>query len=199
MQRKDTVEVIIDLLGRIKAIGHEINQQTEEVRERLYYLTFNSTVMIFKICTQLRKAGFAKQATHFMAFNILCLDNNLILTTVKYLDWRVLNYVELARAYADMGAFKAAQKVIEHGIAKVLYTKKIEEQDFPVPTGTKDTLIEALRILRTQELKYLMQNGAKADEWKKKLEEVFNSNKYHRSLAIVECLSLNDVHNCHLV
>jgi len=199
MQRKDTVEVIIDLLGRIKAIGHEINQQTEEVRERLYYLTFNATVMIFKICTQLRKAGFAKQATHFMAFNILCLDNNLILTMVKYLDWRVLNYVELARAYADMGAFKAAQKVIEHGIAKVLYTKKIEEQDLPVPTGTKDTLIEALRILRTQELKYLMQNGAKADEWKKKLEEVFNSNKYHRSLAIVECLSLNDVHNCHLV
>jgi hypothetical protein len=155
--------------------------------------------MIFKICTQLRKAGFAKQATLFMAFNILCLDNNLILTTVKYLDWRVLNYVELARAYADMAAFKAAQKVIEHGISKVLYTKKIEEQDPPVPAGTKDTLIEALRILRTQELKYLLQNGAKADEWKKKLEEVFNSNKYHRSLAIVECLSLNDVHNCHLV
>ena len=84
-----------------------------------------------------------------MAFNILCLDNNLILTTVKYLDWRVLNYVELARAYADMGAFKAAQKVIEHGTSKVLYTKKIEEQDPPVPAGTKDTLIEALRILRT--------------------------------------------------
>jgi len=108
MKRKDTVEVIIDLLGRIKAIGNEINQQTEEIRERLYYLTFNATVMIFKICTQLRKAGFPKQTIIFMAFNILCLDNNLILTTVKYLDWRVLNYVELARAYADMGAFKAA-------------------------------------------------------------------------------------------
>lgn len=24
-------------------------------------------------------------------------------------------------------------------------------------------------------------------------------NKYHRSLAIVECLSMNDVSNCHLV
>ena len=24
-------------------------------------------------------------------------------------------------------------------------------------------------------------------------------NKYHRSLAIVECLSLNDISNCHLV
>lgn len=197
--QKDTVEVVVDLLARIKAAGHEINQQTEEVRERLYYLTFNATVMIFKLCCTLRKAGFAKQATHFLAFNILCLDNNLILTTVKYLDWRVLNYVELSRSYADMGAYKAASKVIEHGIAKALYSKKIEEQDPPVPVGTKDTLIEALRVLRTQELKFMMQNGCKADEWKKKLEEVFSSNKYHRSLAIVECLSLNDVSNCHLL
>ena len=106
--RKDTVEVVIDILTRIKAVGHEINQETEEVREKLYYLTFNCTVFIFKLCTNLRKAGYAKEATHYLAFNILCLDNNLILTTVKYLDWRILNYVELGRSYADMAAFKAA-------------------------------------------------------------------------------------------
>jgi hypothetical protein len=58
-----------------------------------------------------------------LAFNVLCLDNNLILTTVKYLDWRVLNYVELARAYADFGALKAASKVIGYGVKKILYTK----------------------------------------------------------------------------
>jgi hypothetical protein len=84
-----------------------------------------------------------------LAFNVLCLDNNLILTTVKYLDWRVLNYVELGRAYADLQAFKAAGKVIEYGITKVLYTKKIEEQDPPVPDGSKDTMVEGLRVLRT--------------------------------------------------
>ena len=45
-----------------------------------------------------------------------------------------------------------------------------------------------------------MQSGAiNADAWKKKLEEVFSVNKYHRSLAIVESLSLNDVNNCNLV
>lgn len=122
----------------------------------MYYLTFNSTVLIFKLCITLRKAGYAREATHFLAFNMLCLDNNLILTTVKYLDWRVLNYVELSRAYADCQAYKAAQKVIEYGITKVLYLKKIEESDPPVPVGTKDTLVEALRILRTQELKYML-------------------------------------------
>ena len=29
--------------------------------------------------------------------------------------------------------------------------------------------------------------------------EVFSMNKYHRSLALVECLSMNDVNNCHIV
>ena len=156
LSRKDTVEVCMDILRRIKDAASDLNKKTGEVRERLYYLTFNATVLIFKICTALRQAGYAKEATHYLAFNMLCLDNNLILTTIKYLDWRVLNYVELGRAYADMQAYKAALKVAEYGIQKVLHAKKVEEQDPPVPQGSKDCLVEALRVLRTQELKYLL-------------------------------------------
>lgn len=38
-----------------------------------------------------------------------------------------------------------------------------------------------------------MQSGAlAADAWRKKLEETFANNKYHRSLAIVECLQTNE-------
>ena len=180
-------------MKRIKEATSEINQQSEEVRERLYYLIYNSTILIFRACHQLRVANFSREATHYLAFNVLCLDNNLILTTTKYLDWRVLNYVELARAYADVGALKAATKVISYGISKVLYTKQVEEQDPPVPEGTKDTLIDALRVLRTQELKYELQSTALSPEaWRKKLEETFANNKYHRSLAIVECLQTNE-------
>lgn len=176
-------------MARIKEAASKVNKENEQVRERLYYLIYNSTILIFECCHQLRKANFAREATHYLAFNVLCLDNNLILTTTKYLDWRVLNYVELARAYADFGAFKAATKVISYGISKVLYSKQVEEQDPPVPEGTKDTLIDALRVLRTQELKYELQSGSLAPEaWRKKLEETFVNNKYHRSLAIVECL-----------
>ena len=142
------------------------------MRERLYYLIYNSSILIFRACHLLRAANFSREATHYLAFNVLCLDNNLILTTTKYLDWRVLNYVELARAYADFGALKAATKVISYGISKVLYTKQVEEQDPPVPEGTKDTLIDGLRVLRTQELKYELQSGALQPEaWRKKLEE----------------------------
>ena len=68
-----------------------------------------------------------------MAFNVLCLDNNLILTTARYLSWRVKNYITLARTYADFGALKAATKVISYGVSKVLYLKEIEEQDPPLP------------------------------------------------------------------
>jgi hypothetical protein len=44
-----------------------------------------------------------------------------------------------------------------------------------VPDGTKETLVEALRVLKTQELKYQLQSGALTpDAWKKKVEETFN-------------------------
>lgn len=190
----------MDVLARIKTIGTEINTQSETTRERMYYLTYNATIISFKICQKMRQAGYAKEATQYLAFNVLCLDNNLILTTVKYMDWRVLNYTELARAYGDLKAFKAALKVISYGITKILYSKKIEEQDPPVPEGTKETIVEALRVMRSQELKYQLQSGGlNAETWKKRVQEVFSMNKYHRSLCIVECLSMNDVSNAHLI
>ena len=195
-RRKDTVEVVKDIMTRIKDAITEVNAGSEETRQRLYYLIYNATILIFRACHQLRVANFSREATHFLAFNVLCLDNNLLLTTAKYVDWRVMNYVELARAYADFGALKAATKVVSYAISKILYTKQIEEQDPPVPEGTKDTLIEALRVLRTQELKYELQSGAlNGEQWKKKLEETFSTNKYHRSLAIVECLTINEPFN----
>ena len=159
-RRKDTVEVVKVILERIKAAVTRVNEQSEEVRERLYYLIYNATIITFKACHQMRVANFSREATHFLAFNVLCLDNNLLLTTAKYIDWRCLNYIELARAYADFGALKAATKVVSYGIQKMLYAKQVEEQDPPVPDGTKDTLIDALRVLRTQELKYELQSGA---------------------------------------
>lgn len=54
--------------------------------------------------------------------------------------------------------------------------------------------------MRCQEIKYSLQSGGlNAESWKKRIQEVFSLNKYHRSLAIVESLALNDVSNCHLI
>ena len=48
------MEVCVDILKRIKESAGELNKQPEDVREKLYYLTFNATVLIFKICVSLR-------------------------------------------------------------------------------------------------------------------------------------------------
>ena len=37
------------------------------------------------------------------------------------------------------------------------------------------------------------------DSWKKKIEETFDSNKYHRSLALMESLSCNEPKNCRVI
>lgn len=50
LARKDTIEVCMDILNRIKDVGTEVNSQTEQTRERLYYLTYNATIMTFKLC-----------------------------------------------------------------------------------------------------------------------------------------------------
>lgn len=50
------------------------------------------------------------------------------------------------------------------------------------------------------ELKFMLQSGEIPPEtWKKKLEETFDSNKYHRSLAFMECLTCNEPKNCWVI
>lgn len=47
IKRKDTVEVVIDILNRIKATAEEVNKLSQEMREKLYHITFNATVIIY--------------------------------------------------------------------------------------------------------------------------------------------------------
>jgi len=52
--------VVLDIMEKVKSGAMEINKAEEDFRERLYYLTFNATVIIFRICHKLREIGFAK-------------------------------------------------------------------------------------------------------------------------------------------
>ena len=115
------------ILGKLVKATQALNETSEKCREENYWVVYNSTILVYKMCKQLRQAGYSREATKFLAFNLLCLDNNLILTTAKYLFWRVKNYKALASAYADVGAYKAAAKVVSYGLSKVLYLKQIEE------------------------------------------------------------------------
>lgn len=48
------MEVVTDILNRIKSTAEEINKQSQETRERLYHITFNATVLIYKLTRLLR-------------------------------------------------------------------------------------------------------------------------------------------------
>ena len=63
IKRKDTVEVVVDILNRVKAAAEEVNKMSQEHREKLYHITFNATVIIFNLARILREGSFSKEAT----------------------------------------------------------------------------------------------------------------------------------------
>ena len=44
------MEVVLDVMERIKKAAEEINAMRQDMREKLYYLTFNATVLLFRMC-----------------------------------------------------------------------------------------------------------------------------------------------------
>jgi hypothetical protein len=88
---------------------------------------------------------------------------------------------------------KAACKTIAHGLDQVKILKNIQEQDPPVIDATQQAINEALRILNTMEIKYQLHSKLiTPDQWKKKVEDTFATNRYHRALCIVESLTTNE-------
>jgi transcription antitermination factor NusG len=63
IKRKDTVEVVVDILNRVKAVAEEVNKMSQEMREKLYHISFNATVIIYNMCRTLREGSFSKEAT----------------------------------------------------------------------------------------------------------------------------------------
>lgn len=88
------LRIIKAILKRLHTAISKINNINAIDRESHYYIVFNGTITIFEICRMLRLANFYRLAARYLTFNILSLDHNLLLTTGKYLSWRVKNYIE---------------------------------------------------------------------------------------------------------
>ncbi len=52
----------------------------------------------------LRKSVFASLTIDFLAYSIVSLEGNILLVAVKYLEWRVKFYLELAHVYEEIGS-----------------------------------------------------------------------------------------------
>lgn len=154
ISRKDTARGLCLILNSLKEALDDLSSMSSDAKEQFYYLAYNGTIYTYDICRYLRKSVYSTQAIQYIANCILVMEDNLTLYGVKFLDWRVKLYVELARIYEECEASKAALKTIETALAKTTELKELEESDPPVPEHVSTLLKNNIRLLQTLEIKY---------------------------------------------
>ena len=154
VKRKDTAKGLCKILDLLKEALDNCNQMNSDNKEKLYYLTYNGTIYMYDICKSLRKSVYSSLAIQYIAYAILSLESNISLLGVKFLDWRIKLYIELAHIYEECESFKAASKAIEVAMQKVTELKSLEESDPPVPEYIEKIFQNNFRILKALELKY---------------------------------------------
>ena len=157
VRRKDTARALCKILDSLKEGLTLLNHQPAENRDKLYYLTYNGTIYTFEICRALRKSVYSTLTIQYLAYSIISLERNLNLLGVKFLDWRVKLYIELAHVYEECDSYKAAAKSIELAINKVNEIREVEESDPPVPEHITSILANNSRILKALDIKYKLQ------------------------------------------
>jgi hypothetical protein len=157
VKRPDTAKSMVRILNVLKDALEYINISTPLDKETNYYLTYNGTIYISDICQNLKRSVYSLLAIDFLAFCLNSIEMNIVLLGIKYLDWRIKLYLELAHSYEENDSLSAALKVIEAAIEKVNQLKELEESDAPVPEHITKILTNNLYILRAHELKYKLQ------------------------------------------
>lgn len=72
-------------------------------------------------------------AIEYLAFCITSMEGCLVLSAIKYLDWRIKLYVELAHIYHSLLSIQCSVRTIDLALSKVQELKDIEEMDPPLP------------------------------------------------------------------
>ena len=156
-KRKDTAKALLKVLSSIKEAMDLMNLGTYDDKLKNYYLTFNGSVYIYDICQFLRRSVYSSLAINFLASAIASLECHLILIGVKYLEWRVKLYLELAQVYEECGSLNAASKTVEMAMRKVQDLKDLEESDPPLPDYVAKIFEKTQRLLKVQDVKYKLQ------------------------------------------
>jgi hypothetical protein len=152
--RADTVNCIKIFFNKIIKEFDIFKNFDPVLKEKLYFLIQNVSIIIYNFCHKLRQFGYSRHGINYLIWILTHFESNVILSNYKYLAWRTKLYVELAYCYDDINSYKSAYKVISYAQNKVMELKAIEEQDSPLPEHMKIPIENSMRILRTFELKY---------------------------------------------
>ena len=93
----------------------------------------------------------------YLAQAIVSMEGNVILISVKYLEWRIKFYIELAHVYEEIGAIASASKTVERCLIKIQEAKELEEKDPPLPDYIEKLFANNFRIIRAIDLKLKLQ------------------------------------------
>ena len=185
IEGEETAKSVISILKRIEtAITPLLDPSYSESH---YHILHRTTIQIYHTARVLRKHSYSRHIPPFLSFAIFILQNNLILSTIKFLPWKLTLFTELMYVYEEAGAFVSAYNVALFAIKKVKYVHELELQDAPLPEATTKLFQEVHRVLGTMEVKYAVLSAKiKVDEFVKKINEGFNA--YPRTLVVLECL-----------
>lgn len=190
LQRKDTARAVVRVLEEVQRSMSVIFKVDDYVQEGAYWALYNGTILLFQTCRKLRASVFARETTRFLAFSMLCMESVIILTATRHLPWRLTLYKELASVYEQLGATKAAAKVVTHALQKIQLLKEIEAMEPPEPEAIKEILNRATLEMKAQEMKYgLLNNTLPLDQWKKRLDEA--PDKLSKIRLAMESLKIN--------
>lgn len=192
ISKSDTVNCILLHFEKILKEFSITKEMSQVIREKLYYLFFNTSVLIFDYCHRFRKNKFSLHGIKYLTWVITLFESNIILSGIKYLRWKNKLYSELAFLYEDLGAFKSSFKVVTQALNKLQELKSIEEQQGVLPEYIKISLLENFRILKNLEMKYgLISGNYQLEVWKKKLDDTFVTpgEKFNKYLCGVNSIS----------
>jgi golgin subfamily B member 1 len=192
VSKSDTVTCIKLHFEKILKEFSVTKELSSVVKEKLYFLILNTSVLIYDYCHKFRKNKFSLHGIKYLTWVITLFESNIILSGIKYLRWKVKLYSELAFLYEDLGAFKSSFKVVTQSLNKLQELKSIEEQQGTLPDYIKITLLENFRILKNLEMKYgLISGNYQLEIWKKKLDETFVTpgEKFNKFLCAVNSIS----------
>ncbi len=151
---KDTVLYIKKCFDKIIEEFGRFSKSTAYVREQLFLVLYNLSIIFYEYCCKMRSYNYSTNACKYLLWVISNMESNIVLSGIKYLNWRLKLYTELAFCYEDNMAYKSAFRVINQCILKFNESRLIEEQQSPLPDHIKSIYDEAGIVLKTLEMKY---------------------------------------------
>ncbi|CEM04430.1 unnamed protein product [Vitrella brassicaformis CCMP3155] len=139
---------LVDLFEVLRICG----QQAQDVKEPLYWVIYNASLLIDRICRYLCVHHLPYLTPPFLAYAIAHMASSLPLLTPQYLPIRLRMSFSLSTCLLNLGKPFDALKTLETAKSEVERLRSLEERDEVVPTETLalldmgDKKVEAMKL-----------------------------------------------------